>query len=73
MKLDFIFVGINVTLPAAKNVIIQEHLFIYSDNPYKWPREWAGVFWGEGGGHPKIFELKGGPSQKLKAEEVFYR
>ena len=21
----------------------------------------------------KIFELKGGPSQKLKAEEVFYR
>ena len=27
-------------------------------------------FWGR---HPKIFELKGGPSQKLKAEEVFYR
>ena len=26
-----------------------------------------------GGGHPKIFELKGAPSQKLKAEEVFYR
>ena len=23
--------------------------------------------------HPKIFELKGGASQKLKAEEVFYR
>ena len=26
-----------------------------------------------GGGHPKIFELKGGASQKLKAEELFYR
>ena len=27
-----------------------------------------------GGGHPSIFELKGGGgSQKLKAEEVFYR
>ena len=25
------------------------------------------------GGHPKIFELKGWPSQKLKTEEVFYR
>ena len=30
----------------------------------------AGGFWG---GHPKIFELKGGPSRKLKAEVVFYR
>ena len=30
----------------------------------------GGGFWG---GHPKIFELKGGASQKLKAEEVFYR
>ena len=26
-----------------------------------------------GGGHLKIFELKGRASQKLKAEEVFYR
>ena len=25
------------------------------------------------GGHSKIFELKGRPYQKLKAEEVFYR
>ena len=34
------------------------------------------IFYGKrGGGHPKIFELKegGGASQKLKAEEVFYR
>ena len=37
------------------------------------------IFYGKGGGiggfwegHPKIFELKGGPSQKLMAEEVFY-
>ena len=26
-----------------------------------------------GGLHPNIFELKGGPSQKLKVEDVFYR
>ena len=58
MKLDFIFVSINVTLPAAKNVIIQEHLFIYSDNPYKWPCEWADVFWG--GKIQKFLSLKGG-------------
>ena len=30
----------------------------------------GGGFWG--GGHPKIFELKGGASQKLNAEEFFF-
>ena len=41
----------------------------------------AVIFYGKGGdrwflwrgGDPKIFELKGGPSQKLMAEEAFYR
>ena len=37
---------------------------------FLWVGGGAGGFWG---GHPKIFELKGGPSRKLKAEVVFYR
>ena len=44
------------------------NLFVIRNRSFLWVG--GGVV---SGGHPKIFELKGGASQKLKAEEVFYR